>query len=94
MQYNKLKTLAYTFIFASVVTFLAYFFVMFIKFDTEQKEPIKAIFLSKSKEVKPSMRKVLQMDNIRVYQYTDSIGTYTIFASEFDFLSNTSNQIK
>jgi hypothetical protein len=67
---------------------------MFEIASTEQKEPIRTIFLSKSKEVKPSMRKVLQMDNIRVYQYTDSIGTYTIFASEFDFLSNTSNQLK
>ena len=94
MQYNKLKTLATLLVGASVFLITAYFFVMFIKFDTQQKEPIKAIFLSKSKEVKPSMRKVLQMDNIRVYQYTDSIGTYTIFASEFDFLSNTSNQVK
>ena len=61
---------------------------------TSTQEPIKAIFLSKSKEVKPVMKKVLQMDNIRVYQYTDSLGTYTIFASEFDFLSNTANQSK
>ena len=42
----------------------------------------------------PTMRKVLQMENIRVYQYSDSLGTTTIFASEFDFLSNTSNQVK
>jgi len=34
------------------------------------------------------------MENIRVYQYSDSLGTTTIFASEFDFLSNTSNQVK
>lgn len=61
---------------------------------TSKQEPFKAVFLSKSKEVKPSMKKVLQMDNIRVYQYTDSLGTYTIFASEFDFLSNTANQSK
>lgn len=94
MQYNKLKSIAMWLISVSVGLILGYFMVMFVQFDTEQKEPIKAIFLSKSKEVKPSMRKVLQMDNIRVYQYTDSIGTYTIFASEFDFLSNTSNQIK
>lgn len=94
MQYNKLKELANILITFFIAVFLISFVVMFIKFDTEQNEPIKAIFLSKSKEVKPSMKKVLQMDNIRVYQYTDSIGTYTIFASEFDFLSNTSNQIK
>lgn len=94
MQYNKLKSIAMWLISVSVGLILGYFMVMFVQFDTEQKEPIKAIFLSKSKEVKPSMRKVLQMDNIRVYQYTDSIGTYTIFASQFDFLSNTSNQIK
>ena len=76
--------------FGLIITYL----VLIFKAEGLQNEPIKAIFLSKSKEVKPSMRKVLQMDNIRVHQYTDSIGTYTIFASEFDFLSNTSNQIK
>jgi hypothetical protein len=94
MKYNNLKKIAVILIFAAVCLFLSYFVVMFINLDTKQKEPIRTIFLSKSKEVKPSMRKVLQMDNIRVYQYTDSIGTYTIFASEFDFLSNTSNQLK
>ena len=94
MQYNKLKTIAYFISMAAAGLIILYFVLMFVKFDTNQKEPVRTIFLSKSKEVKPSMRKVLQMDNIRVYQYTDSIGTYTIFASEFDFLSNTTNQIK
>ena len=91
---EKLKVIGTIVIGAAVCIAAAYFLMVFIHADINQKEPIKAIFLSKSKEVKPSMRKVLQMDNIRVYQYTDSIGTYTIFASEFDFLSNTSNQIK
>ena len=91
---TTLKKIAYSLIAASVILFIAYFFVMFIEFDTQQKEPIKTILFSKTKEVKPSMRKVLQMDNIRVYQYTDSIGTYTIFASEYDFLSNTTNLSK
>lgn len=68
--------------------------IMFIKFDIEQKEPIRTIFLSKSTDIKPTMRKVLTFENIKVYQYSDSLGTTTIFASEYDFLSNTSNQVK
>lgn len=76
--------------------FAVYFCTIFFNysFESNQKEPIRTIFLSKSTDIKPTMRKVLQMENIRVYQYSDSLGTTTIFASEFDFLSNTSNQGK
>ncbi len=94
MQYNNLKKIAVILIFTAVCLFGLYLGVMFVKFDVEQKEPIRTIFLSKSTDIKPTMRKVLQMENIRVYQYSDSLGTTTIFASEFDFLSNTSNQVK
>lgn len=43
------------------------------------------IFKSSTTQV-PTMRKVLSFENIRVYQYSDSLGTTTIFASEYDFI--------
>ncbi len=94
MQYDTLKKIAYTLIAAIVFLFCLYIRIMFEISDINQKEPIRTIFLSKSTDIKPTMRKVLQMENIRVYQYSDSLGTTTIFASEYDFLSNTSNQVK
>jgi hypothetical protein len=94
MQYDTLKKIAYILIAAIVFLFCLYIRIMFEIPDINQKEPIRTIFLSKSTDIKPTMRKVLQMENIRVYQYSDSLGTTTIFASEFDFLSNTQSQGK
>jgi hypothetical protein len=93
MQYNNLKKIAVILIFSAVCLFGLYVGIMLTSNKT-QKEPIRTIFLSKSTDIKPTMRKVLQMENIRVYQYSDSLGTTTIFASEFDFLSNTQSQGK
>jgi hypothetical protein len=94
MERNKFLRIVYLWMFVIAAIPVSYFAYKFIKFDIEQKEPIRTIFLSKSTDIKPTMRKVLQMENIRVYQYSDSLGTTTIFASEFDFLSNTQSQGK
>lgn len=60
---------------------------LIIDFTSEgpQKDPIKTIFKSSTTQV-PTMRRVLSFENIRVYQYSDSLGTTTIFASEYDFI--------
>jgi len=61
--------------------------LLIIHFNSEgpQKDPIKTIFKSSTTQA-PTMRKVLSFENIRVYQYSDSLGTTTIFASEYDFI--------
>lgn len=83
---EKLKVIGTIVIGTAVCIAAAYFLMVFIHADINHKEPINTIFLSKSKAVTPTMRRVLSFENIRVYQYSDSLGTYTIFASEYDFI--------